>query len=187
MKINNNHDNYINAEIVNTNEINIIDDEEINLNLDNMQFIHLDELNLNDKKKAKKECYSALRNIYEVVNWLRNFSIMNGLAFEKIISKCKKRLKEYSEELIEDPSSTEKFLTVYVDKIENLREEVVKTFSEYFFKGNLIQGHNYIKSATPVEPFKDYVNIIMLVVIGLIFISYFLLTYLKSKLNIKIF
>lgn len=40
-------------------------------------------------------CNNALRSLFEILTWLKNFSIMNGLAFDNILTKSEKYLKEY--------------------------------------------------------------------------------------------
>ncbi len=63
--------------------------------------------------EVNKICNHALRSIFEVATWLRNFSILNGVACDKIISKCKKHLGEFWDDELCKSSDMNVFLTEY--------------------------------------------------------------------------
>jgi SPX domain protein involved in polyphosphate accumulation len=56
-------------------------------------------INKRNSKEITQMCNNALRSIYEIATGLRNFSVMNGLAIDKIISKCNKHLPEFSKQV----------------------------------------------------------------------------------------
>jgi hypothetical protein len=58
-------------------------------------------------------CENSLRSLFEVATWLRNFSILNGLASEKIFSKCEERFKEFCDSDLGNTQDTKKFLQEY--------------------------------------------------------------------------
>ncbi len=65
--------------------------------------------------------------------------------------------------------------------IENLRQDVVKSYAEFFFEGKEETALKNIRAVSPVTIFKDKIIIMMLIIIFLIFCSYFMLTYIKGK------
>ncbi len=72
---------------------------------------------------VKKICNNSLSSIFEIATWLRNFSIINGVACDKIASKSKSSLGEFYDQELGETSEMNKFLKEYskIIKITNSR------------------------------------------------------------------
>ncbi len=126
--------------------------------------------------------------MFEVATWLRNFSILNGLASEKIFSKCEERFKEFCDSDLGNTQDTKKFLQEYskfyfiklVDLIENLRADIVKTFAEFYYQGKEETALKKIRAANPETIFTDKTIIVLILLIFIVFSSYILITYIPN-------
>ena len=70
-----------------------------------------------------------------------------------------------------------------MELIENFRDEVVKSFGDLFYKGNVNIAIRNIKIVSPFHLMKYFSTKFFGTFFILIFIAYFLLTYLPSKNN----
>lgn len=65
------------------------------------------------KDEVNKFIFNALRNLFEIATWLRNFSVMNGLAYDRIITKCSEVIKIEKNDCPSLLTKMEKYLTEY--------------------------------------------------------------------------
>ena len=64
--------------------------------------------------------------------------------------------------------------------IENFRQDTVKIYAEKFFDGKEETALKNIRVLNPITIFKDKIIIFQIFLIICIFISYFMLTYIKG-------
>jgi hypothetical protein len=87
------------------------DANEANNILDRIQILNIKEVCLvvlrNDYSQFQKH---AITTLFEISTWLRNFSVMNGLAFEKILVKNKELSFELDDRIQKEE---QQFLTDY--------------------------------------------------------------------------
>lgn len=64
-------------------------------------------------KEISNFVYNALRNLFEIATWLKNFSVMNGLAYDRLITKCAEEIHIEKKLCPSSLKEIESFLTVY--------------------------------------------------------------------------
>ncbi len=164
---------------------------ELDRRLNNLQILTI--VNKIQPREVSKFVYNALRNLFEIATWLKNFSVMNGLAYDRLITKCSEKIHIDKKQCPSLLKEIEKFLTDYgklnmfiiiyeiVQLIENYRNVVVKLFADLFYNGNPDTSVRNIKIVSPFYLIKYFSTKFFGMLFLLIFMAYFLLTYLPGK------
>ena len=66
--------------------------------------------------------------------------------------------------------------------IENLRADIIRTFAEFYYQGKEETALKKIRAANPETIFSDKTIIVLIMLIFVVFLSYFLITYLPNGL-----
>jgi hypothetical protein len=116
---------------------------------------------------------------------------MNGLAYDRIVTKCSQVIKIEKKDCPSLIKEMEKFLTEYgknklllikkVELIESYRDDVVKVFADLYFNGNTEKATRSIKIVSPINLIKYIWFRIFIILFVIIFMTYFLITYLPGK------
>jgi hypothetical protein len=134
-------------------------------------------------------CRFALFHLYKLTHWLEQYCIVNSIACQNIIETFKKKLNCHNldkdchhHELI-DKHKSMKF-TQLIDKENELKRNLIKLYADHFCSECLEKAVKDIKNYLEVDEKRNSngLNIfwILLAISGIVFIVYFLLTYVPT-------
>jgi hypothetical protein len=148
---------------------------------------HLDGKSLNFEKAGKE----TLKQLYMMTSWLKNFVIVNSIANSKLIKKYKKikhinnRNKEGLELERFNNQMNFNFHKIIKD-VEHLLNQITTLYTKKYCNKNIWRSISELSKVKKNLPFGTKATLIILMIINiLIFVSYFLITYIPSKIKIK--
>jgi len=165
-------------------------------NVDKEKILEIENLKLHKRKKCLEfknddACIKeSFKYMYEMITWLQDFCIVTEIGCIKLVKSYKKENKltdEYDLKTIEVDNAFNKIKELFAHIIldeKNIKKEIIEMYAERYTDKHLHRAKRRLHYFDYgfVEP-KDKISIIILIIIMvLMFLSYFLLTYIPGNI-----